>query len=216
MDCQMPVMDGFTATKAIRAREKSSAVTSNFNRHIPVIALTANAIAGDRELCLAVGMDDYLSKPFNLDQMCAVLKQWLPDGLVSNVSPVEVVDAAGPALTVEHPSPDEDSAIFNRIELKERLGGNEALIGKFVGMFISSTTNLIPLLSSAIEEKNCEEIKSQAHAIKGSAANVAASMIREISTAIEMAARANELSDVPQLFASLEKAFTEFKTRVGG
>ena len=68
MDCQMPVLDGFSATRMIRDR----------GQDIPIIALTANAVAGDRERCLAVGMDDYLGKPFTLDSLRQVLMRWLP------------------------------------------------------------------------------------------------------------------------------------------
>jgi CheY-like chemotaxis protein len=72
MDMQMPVMDGIEATQAIRMREADS------RQHIPIVALTANAITGDRERCLAAGMDDYLAKPFSMPQLTAVLHRWLP------------------------------------------------------------------------------------------------------------------------------------------
>jgi two-component system, sensor histidine kinase len=72
MDCQMPEMDGFQATRAVRAHEQTTGA------HIPIIALTANAMTGDRELCLAAGMDDFLSKPFQLQDLCALLDKWCP------------------------------------------------------------------------------------------------------------------------------------------
>jgi len=77
MDCQMPKMDGFEATALIRNREavKSHHATP---RHIPIIALTANALSGDRERCLTAGMDDYLSKPFSRDDLYQTLKRWVP------------------------------------------------------------------------------------------------------------------------------------------
>jgi CheY-like chemotaxis protein len=71
MDCQMPEMDGYEATKVIRVREKECSLP-----HIPVIALTAHAIEGDREACLAAGMDDYLAKLFKREQLIAVVKEW--------------------------------------------------------------------------------------------------------------------------------------------
>ena len=74
MDCQMPEMDGFEATDEIRRRQREGALP----RRLPVVALTANAVEGDRERCLAAGMDDYLSKPFSRDQLAAMLMHWLP------------------------------------------------------------------------------------------------------------------------------------------
>ncbi|HCB15219.1 MAG TPA: hypothetical protein DEP36_16865, partial [Gammaproteobacteria bacterium] len=77
MDCQMPVMDGFQATAAIRARERSSD-GSGAPRRLPILAVTAHAIRGDRERCLEAGMDDYLCKPFVWEELAAVLNRWLP------------------------------------------------------------------------------------------------------------------------------------------
>ena len=74
MDCQMPEMDGFTATAAIRQQEREAAD----HRHVPIIALTANAMEGDRARCLAAGMDDYLAKPFTLAQLSEMLTKWAP------------------------------------------------------------------------------------------------------------------------------------------
>jgi CheY-like chemotaxis protein len=84
MDCQMPVMDGFEATQGIRQREAELG-----HGHIPIVALTANAIMGDREVCLAKGMDDYLSKPFTAEQLHKVLAQWLPRRDQQEQEPVE-------------------------------------------------------------------------------------------------------------------------------
>ena len=90
MDCQMPEMDGFEATAAIRAQEAvaASAHTANARPfHIPIVALTANAMNGDRERCLEVGMDDYVSKPINLAQLKATLERWLPHSSLTDAAP---------------------------------------------------------------------------------------------------------------------------------
>ncbi len=74
MDCQMPQMDGFEAAKALRRREQSSA-----SEHVPIVALTANAVQGDKESCLGSGMDDYVSKPYTEETLAMMLDRWLPD-----------------------------------------------------------------------------------------------------------------------------------------
>ena len=90
MDCQMPELDGYAVTQIIRKEEmqegKDRAEQGQGVRRTPIIALTAHAMQGDREQCLAAGMDDYLSKPFNRDQLCTVLKRWLPAKSMTELS----------------------------------------------------------------------------------------------------------------------------------
>ncbi|HXE94852.1 MAG TPA: response regulator [Dongiaceae bacterium] len=215
MDCQMPVMDGFTATKLIREREVAESSEQDAGLHMPIIALTANAIAGDREQCLAAGMDDYLSKPFNIDQLRAALKRWLSgkDMNVAEFAEKQREAISGPA--VDGNSSDEAGAIFDREGLKVRLGGNEAYIGKLVASFIRSAAEHLAALGGAVEKGDCTEIRLQAHTIKGAAANIGAGPMQEISLAMETAAKAEELADIPRLHAALEKAFMIFKTVAG-
>ena len=87
MDCQMPEMDGFQATATIRLREAGEGATASAPRRVPILALTANAMQGDRERCIAVGMDDYLAKPFTKDQLAAMLARWIVPGRASAAIP---------------------------------------------------------------------------------------------------------------------------------
>lgn len=211
MDCQMPEMDGYTATRLIRAREAAENGEGGVQRHVPIVALTANAISGDRDQCLASGMDDYLSKPFTLEQLRAVLRQWLPGKATDGAKDAESLPAAVPVSPVVPASVDDITAVFNREELKERLGGNEAHIGKLVAICIDSTTGHLSALSEAVEQGDSAAIRMQAHTIKGAAASVGAATMRTISEQMEAAAKAGELADMSRLYASLENAFMSFK-----
>jgi TMAO reductase system sensor TorS len=214
MDCQMPVMDGFSASKLIREREVAESSEQNVNLHIPIVALTANAITGDRERCLSAGMDDYLSKPFNIDQLRAALKRWLPGKNVNVAESPEKRQEAISDPAIDQNSSDDSGAIFDREGLKERLGGNEAYIGKLIASFVKSADEHLAALGCAVEKGDCPAIRMEAHTIKGAAANIGAGSMCEISFAMETAAKAEELADMPRLHTALEKAFMIFKTVV--
>ena len=122
MDCQMPEMDGFTATAAIRQQERESAD----HRHVPIIALTANAMEGDRARCLAAGMDDYLAKPFTMAQLSEMLTQWLRVQTAAQSTEPAPSPAAGPNHTPSDqppPSPAEiDKTAWDAILALQRPG----------------------------------------------------------------------------------------------
>ena len=212
MDCQMPDMDGFETTRVIRETEERHNRKGGMGRHMPIIALTANAIAGDRELCLAAGMDDYLSKPFNIEGLRSVLARWLPGKNVIEAGGEDVSPPLSSGSPSDIPMPSRDAApVFDRPGLKERLGGNEAYVVKLVASFIKSVTGHMAALCDATEQGDCAAIRLQAHTIKGAAANIGAEAMRSISEIMETSARAGELSDMSQLFVSLEKSFAAFK-----
>jgi len=94
MDCQMPEMDGFQATAAIRLREAGAGASAFAPRRVPILALTANAMQGDRERCITGGMDDYLAKPFTKDQLAAMLERWIGPGSKSTAMPGDASPAA--------------------------------------------------------------------------------------------------------------------------
>ena len=208
MDCQMPQMDGFAATGAIRARERALGLG-----RLPIIALTANAIAGDRERCLAAGMDDYLSKPFHRWQLRDQLLRWLPDRLQpeagSPVSPVSMSSMAGAAGA---PAGAEagGAVVFDLDGLLERLGDREYL-EMFVAKFIDSAGDLMTALKGAIGEGSSSEIRLQSHSIKGASASIGAEAMRSIAAQMEGLAKEGDLSSVPGLYAELEAAFAAFR-----
>ena len=184
MDCQMPVMDGYEASKSIRDGKGGEN-----NKGIPIVALTANAMAGDKEKCFVSGMDDYVSKPVDAKLFFDVLKKWLPYTESIQIKE-ENLD------TVEHNnSKNEISDAWNEEEVLGRIGGSTTLLKKLITIFLEDITTKIDELQIAFDTNNKEDIKLYAHTIKGAAGNLGAIKIQEITQDMELnfAPRMNEL-----------------------
>ena len=159
MDIQMPEMSGFEATAAIRLRERET------GGHLRIIAMTAHTMSGDRERCLAAGMDGYLPKPIDRDTFIAVVEQ----------------DGAPPAG-----APDATPLnVFNREALLERLGGDEQLLAKIAGLFLEDCPARLTAIKAAVDARSAERIRTEAHALKGAAANLAVSELVEAARVLE-------------------------------
>lgn len=194
MDCQMPEMGGFEATGEIRRREKISATT----QRTPIIAMTANAMPGDREKCIASGMDDYLPKPVKLEELSAMLERWLPERLPIHMpaSPKETAsadDGANPPLNL------------NR--LFEIYKHDESAVQELLALYLSTTQTLIDKLESAISERNSRTCARTAHEIKGSSAYIGALEMQELARRIELSAKEEKWHEVERGFEEAEPAF---------
>jgi CheY-like chemotaxis protein/HPt (histidine-containing phosphotransfer) domain-containing protein len=194
MDVQMPEMDGLQAVAAIRRHEQEQQ-----RGRTPVIAMTAYAGAGDREKCLAAGMDDYLTKPVKPTQVLEMLQRH------SGV-PVAIAEQV-PAVI----QPAETPALFARDELLERLGGAEALLPRFLGLFFKGVSPHLEGLEAAIASGEPDKIRMAAHAIKGSSANIGAMQLRETAAEIEAAAKAGDISAAPERYEILRQQLEAFK-----
>ena len=204
MDMQMPLLDGYGAVGQIRALEKE-----RMSKRTPIIAMTAYAMQGDREKCLAAGMDAYLSKPATPADIITTLNQ-----LVSDQTPpsqVEQTDTVSQPDPVSNTEPENEVPVFNRSELLERLGGREEMLGRFIGMFSKNVSGYMELLHSAIELGDGEQIRIQAHTIKGAAANIAAHRVRESAFVLEKCGREGKLDGAAALFEQLTKEIEEFQ-----
>jgi signal transduction histidine kinase/DNA-binding response OmpR family regulator len=202
MDVQMPVLDGFQATRKIRELEIL------IGGHIPIVAMTAYAMKEDMERCRQSGMDDYISKPFHREDIVAVLKRSV------NINP-EVHQTCDSESTSDtgNDEPLSDNAvesIFDRTELLERLGGREEMLGRFIEMFTKNVTGYMESLASAIQSKDCEQIRIQAHTIKGASGNIAARKMWETAAAMEGHARENRLDEAIALLPQLKSDFDVF------
>jgi CheY-like chemotaxis protein len=223
MDCQMPVMDGFHATEMIRAREQRAAELGQPLRRVPIIALTAHAISGDRDRCLQVGMDDYLSKPFAREDLIAVLDRWLRPTLASPVAVTEqapLLDAAPVAADTSMTSL--DRAALNKIYALER-GGATGLVTRLIELYLRESPPLIEALKQADQAGDLAALGAAAHTLKSSSANVGAMKLRALSAELERQARARAVEDaaagqveaIEQEFAAVQ-ALLQRELTVGG
>ena len=172
--------------------------------------MTAYAMQGDRDKCLSAGMDAYLAKPARPQEIIAILSQFIPDG---GGEPLPV------AIPVEAPQPqqeEESLPVFDRDELLERLGGREEMLGRFIGMFNENVTCYLELLTKAIENGDTEQVRIQAHTIKGASANISARRVRHTSSIIEQHAREGRLTEAAGQLQLLESELEAFRLQVAG
>ncbi|KAF4515849.1 hypothetical protein B566_EDAN000084 [Ephemera danica] len=182
MDCQMPIMDGFTATARIREREHQTSITQ-----IPIIALTANAMDGDRERCLNAGMDDYLSKPFSQQTLAEVLARWRPFQIPAQPAPDHPVPAApAPAEPPPLPPPQIDYTAWANITALQR-PGHPNLLQTTIGLYLTSSQAQIDGIRQALQEDNPHAMLVPAHTLKSSSAMLGASRLATLAGQIEQA-----------------------------
>lgn len=194
MDCQMPVMSGYTATEEIRRYEQSSGLP-----RVPIIALTALAFSGDRKTCLAVGMDDYLSKPFQKQQLEEKLQRWLPD-------------AKHRSLNISDNTHDIDEVIDMQVlaqlrQMKPKDG--DELVQKVIGLFLDTAPKQIQGIHEAWLARDCVLAHYAAHNLKSASANVGAVQLAEMSRAIEVAAQEAKLDFNANILSDLSRAYLE-------
>jgi two-component system sensor histidine kinase/response regulator len=191
MDCQMPEMDGFEAAAAIRLAESDAA------ERLPIIALTANAIAGDRERCLAAGMDDYLSKPYTRAQLHDVLGRWLKRS------------AATAAAESVAPQSMPDAAVVDKAALDSiRAIGGDELLARMIDLFTQDVPPLLQQLRNAMAEGNAGAVCAAAHALKSISLNLGAVVLGDLCKRTELEARAGIVSTdrVPGIDAAYNAA----------
>jgi len=174
MDCQMPELDGFEATALIRS--DSSAV---LNHDVPVIAMTANALAGDRERCIKAGMNDYLSKPVKQKELEQTLARWLT---TSESGPVVLLDAV---TALSQPDAGDQLQLFDEQELLDRLGDNHPLLLEIISMASADLPVRLLQMQQALISENRAALRQAVHTIKGMAANLAACRLQQIADQLE-------------------------------
>ncbi len=219
MDCQMPVMDGYETTAAIRAQEKAGALPGVVER-IPIVAMTANALKGDREKCLAAGMDDYLSKPFKPEQLIECIARWLPDLPAEDEAPEAAAADPADEQPASEPAPEEPRAPIDRDSLN-RLRALETedsgkLLDRIVHRYLDSSPDLIATLRKELQRGNAVAVKEAAHSLKSASGFLGALEVAELCQSLEDQALKNAMDQAMETLAVLEPAFALAKAALEG
>lgn len=200
MDCQMPVLDGYSATREWRDRE----VLQGSKMHLPIVAMTANAMAGDRQRCLDAGMDDYLSKPVSREQLENCLQRWLPGRASFGLRAAQPIADASVAAAPPPPRPAMPSIFpvldHSMLDELQEIAGDET--ARIIGLFLEDAPRLIARLESASTIPDLDAMRDAAHTLKSSSANVGAMALSTAAKRVELGARAQKL-DRPAVAVAL-------------
>jgi two-component system, sensor histidine kinase and response regulator len=200
MDCQMPIMNGYEATAEIRKAHGP-------DKHVPIIAMTAHAMKGDRERCLAAGMDDYVSKPIDPESVLQVLYRWLPEDMVSRGS--EEPPPAPPAPV--EPRPAVPLPVLDLHQAMCLTGGKANIFKRVAVVFLQHMPQRIQELEDAIEHGDIAETTRLAHSIQGAAASLSGRRVQETAQRLEIQSRDGSLDNAPELFKILQKEFDDLR-----
>ncbi len=208
MDLQMPEMDGFEATAAIR----KALTEQDPEHHLPIIAMTANAMKGDRERCLEAGMDDYISKPIDRVELFRTLGKWTP----SKARPKDAVKAESIAPEVSTPPADAAPSLdgINIPDGLRRLGVSWEAYRRILVRFPEGQEAVLKSIRRAMEENDSGQVRLQAHALAGAGGNISAERLMAAAKALERAAEQERLDDMMELLTEVEKEFERVKTSI--
>lgn len=198
-DCHMPEMDGFELTRRLRARETRS------GERLPVVAATANALAGEAEKCFAAGMDDYLSKPVTVEALSRVMVRWLPHGDERPVEPARRPPPEPGASTVAASSADGvavDLAVLTRL-----CGDDPEFLREMLNDFIEINRPVVESLGVAVDGTAAKQVAELAHKLKGSSGTAGAKRLAELTGALEDAGAARAWDDIHRLYPEARAEF---------
>jgi CheY-like chemotaxis protein/HPt (histidine-containing phosphotransfer) domain-containing protein len=187
MDVQMPEMDGLEATALIRVRERDNGV------HVPIIAMTAHAMQGDRERCLAAGMDGYLSKPIQAAELLAAIAELVP-------------------ATV----PEAPAEVFDQSVLLAQVEGDQELLAELVELFTEDSPRLLSEIEQAVVRGDGDGLARAAHTLKGAASNFGAHGVVTLARRLEEMGYAGELAEATATYAALGTEIERLNTALSG
>ena len=205
MDVQMPEMDGFAATKAIREREALAHPTPDSHAQtcfrIPIVAMTAHAMKGDRECCLEAGMDAYVSKPLNPQQLFEVIDS--------------VVDPSAQAQTGTLSEAGSPEPVFDHDLLLARVEGDRELLLEIVGLFFDETPGLLSEIRESVARRDASALERAAHTLKGSVGNFGAKGAYDEALKLEIIGRGGDVTNAEEAYARLEDEIARLKVALG-
>ena len=196
MDCQMPVMDGYQATRKLRQDARFS--------NLPVIAMTANAMVGDKEKCLDAGMNDFIAKPIDVAQLFGTLARW-------------IAPAVPQAMRVMEAQPEVELPLVAGLKMTEamrRVGGNTALMRKLLDRFVETQFDAMLRIGAAIENNQLETAIREAHTLKGLAGNIGASGLADGAARVVHLLSLGSHDGLPQALAACALALDELVPKI--
>ncbi len=208
MDCQMPELDGYDATAEIRKRERGT-------RHTWIIAMTAHAMVGDRDRCLAAGMDDYIAKPMSTEVLKEALERFAQrqPAMIGKPAAVAPTPATAPA-----PAPaaarKAESGTVDFAQLRQITKGNTALLRRLAELYVNQTAEQLAMLRTALSERSTVDIQRIAHRCTGSSGTIGMTAMANLFEKLEHAGKAGQLTVAEQLASDIESAFVGVRASV--
>ncbi|HTA94513.1 MAG TPA: response regulator, partial [Verrucomicrobiae bacterium] len=202
MDLMMPEMDGLTATRNIRERQKDPATNPNYSGRILIIAMTAHAQQSDKENCLASGMDDYLAKPIRPADVRGMIEKW---GTPSNAAAENI---SAPAPKIETPVVPVEEPPVDMSRMNDLTGGDAASLRELVDMYYKQTTTQMAQIEAAVREGNATQVRHVAHSCKGSSATLGMTHLAKLMLTLEKMGVEGKLTGADKI---CEDAAVEYK-----
>jgi signal transduction histidine kinase/DNA-binding response OmpR family regulator len=211
MDVQMPVMDGLKATTIIREKEKET------DTHIPIIALTAHAMKGDRQRCIEAGMDAYISKPIDKNELFETIEKFIPtlSGTKTYIQEKEHIKTKKIPTSTETQTKEtvnrNEAAIFDKETLMEHIDGNKELLKRMIDGFLEDCARMTSEIRQAIDNGDSEALWHAAHGLKGSVSHFSAHSAFQTAQELVKMGRGGDITHAEETYAVLEKEIERLK-----
>lgn len=223
MDCEMPVMDGYSATRHIRARENKRQNSSTAYEPVPIIALTAHVMSSTKEKCIATGMDDFLGKPFSLSDLKSMLTKWLEVQIMDVLIPQQRKTDIAHSANIDDIQSDWkilSYEIINKFYIKQKKDGSN-LVSNIINIYIDQSSDLLTDLTTAARKKDVESVRLISHTLKSSSMNVGALTLAELCRNVEKKCSKGIidevlLSQIYQSYSEVDQALKDVLNNVKG